>query len=148
MRTDLYRQGHEVIQSSEQLTQFLQLLDSSPFNNKKKLMSKLGDFSAFDFRDHNLVILAHEERSGSNSISLTVPQWVDEELILPIDRYTGRGGFSTQDVASYSIFLSVNKKISRILVRDHESKQVVINQNDGFKSTKDRLHWEHVRVEN
>ena len=144
IKTNLHRQGHEVIETLEQLDVFIELLESSPFNNKRKLIAELDKYREFDFRARNLVVLSHVELSGSNSISLVTPQWVNDELTLSIDRYTG--GLSTQDIVDYSIFLSLGKEISKLVFRDNRNKQVVINKNDGFSSTKKRLAWEHQRV--
>ena len=102
-------------------------------------------YREFDFRAKNLVVLSHAELRGSNSISLVTPQWINDELTLPIDRYTG--GWSSANVVDYSIFLSLDKEISKLVFRDNRTKQVVINKNDGFSSTKKRLAWELERVQ-
>jgi len=142
LRTNFLSQGHEVIETNEQYKEFREINASSPFSNQVLLLKELSKFDV-DFAKYNLVVLSHQEGSGSIGYDVRPAIWVEGELVIVIDRNIGGRGFvNTMDMVQYSLIFVVNKNIGEISIRDTRGVTRLKNRYDGFVSTYSRLKKE------
>ncbi len=149
IKSNLHSQGHEVIENDDQFKEFIELISSSPYTNKRVLLGKLSD-SRPNLEEHNLILISHTEHSGSIGVIPRAPQWIDGELTIALDRGISRSiggtmGFNTANEVQYSLLYLVSKAVPEVLIRDHRQVTRLKNQHSEFKSTHDRLERENRR---
>jgi hypothetical protein len=87
-----------------------------------------------DFLQKNVLIYSQVETSGSISLTTRDPIWIDGELVVSIDRYSG--GMQTADMAQHFFVYVVDKDIPAVNFYSGRKKASITNSvSDISKST-------------
>ncbi len=94
------------------------------FNDKETFLSKLRSAN-IEFGKESLILLRHDEGSGSTQVKFNPPQLKDKQLFCKLERKPAQMG--TADMAYYCYAVAVNKASVKDIVFDNGKRTQTIS---------------------
>lgn len=106
----------QAITSKPEFDKFIKSIESAQFfNDKEAFLEKLRSANLV-FGKESLILLRHDEGSGSTQVKLNTPQLKDKQLICKLERKPAQMG--TADMAYYCYAFAVSKASVKEIVFD------------------------------
>ncbi|MFQ3246255.1 MAG: hypothetical protein ACI9SP_002907 [Arenicella sp.] len=123
-RVNFFDQPTYVLESQAQLNQYLSLIGEEYRHRQESLLQAL-QYQKINFSKKNLVIYSQQETSGSIGLKPKKPVWVDDELVVIIDRSVPELG--SANVVPHFFAYIIDKGIPKIVFRSAKKKSIVEN---------------------
>ena len=121
-RANLYDHPTKVFESKAQLDHYFESV--RPNGSRDAYKTAILDVE-IDFSKKNLVLFSKNEGSGSIRLRHRAALWVDDELVVAIDRYSPN--LHTADLAQHFFAYVVDKSIPAIIFQSVNKKSVIKN---------------------
>lgn len=115
----------QAITTKPEFDKFIKSVEAAQFfNDKEAFLSKLRS-SNVEFGKESLILLRHDEGSGSTQIKLNPPQLKDKQLLCKLERKVAQMG--TADMAYYCFAFAISKASVKEIVFDNGKRTQTIS---------------------